>query len=337
MQTRELEYNNNSKNNVDISIILLTKNGRRYIDEVLSMIFKQKTNHCYEVIAIDSGSVDGTLEILRRYPIRLIRIKPEEFNHGATRNLGAKLSRGRYLVYIVQDATPANEYWLENLVKNLENDKKVAGACSRVLPRSSANPLIKRDTLTELSGRNYKAISFISVKQEHKKLSYKEKRSLVNFHNVSSCIRRDILNKIPFSPIFFGEDLEWGKRVIEAGYKIVHEPSSIVYHSHEYSLVTVFKRNFDDAKANRIIFNQKVSIKSVPPSILRQTIRDFKYIIKENSIKLGERIKWILYSPFYRFMQAIGQYIGANFEKIPKKLSNYLSITEDKRKGRIPG
>src|SRR5574337_394745 len=76
---------------VDVSIILLTKNGQRYLEGVLGAVFAQQTEHGYEVIAIDSGSSDGTVELLRRYPVALRRIPPEQFNHGATRNLGASL------------------------------------------------------------------------------------------------------------------------------------------------------------------------------------------------------------------------------------------------------
>lgn len=84
---------------VDVSIILLTYNGIRYIDEVLRAIYRQQTSFPFEVIAIDSGSSDGTVDVLMSYPVRFYPIDKKQFGHGKTRNYGAELSRGQYLVF----------------------------------------------------------------------------------------------------------------------------------------------------------------------------------------------------------------------------------------------
>ncbi len=84
---------------MDVSIILLTKNGERYLDEVLEGIVSQRAKYGYEIVVVDSGSSDRTLEILDQYPVRLATIHSTEFNHSETRNLGARLSHpdSRYL------------------------------------------------------------------------------------------------------------------------------------------------------------------------------------------------------------------------------------------------
>src|SRR4030043_2343566 len=114
-----------------ISIILLTKNGDIYLEEVLRKVFAQEIEETFEVIAIDSGSIDHTREILAKFPIRVEEIPPSTFNHGETRNLGARLAKGEYLVYLTQDATPLNEEWLEGLVYPLKEDAFLAGAFLR--------------------------------------------------------------------------------------------------------------------------------------------------------------------------------------------------------------
>ena len=80
---------------IDVSIIIPTKNAGNEFDKSLSRIFTQKTKYRYEVIVIDSASTDTTLKIIAKYPVRLIKIKPEEFGHGKTRNLGAGLAKGQ--------------------------------------------------------------------------------------------------------------------------------------------------------------------------------------------------------------------------------------------------
>ena len=79
---------------VDVSIIILTKNGEEHLDALLQSVGEQETSCRTEIIVIDSGSRDNTLSIVDRYPVRLHCIPPEEFGHGKTRNLGAGLARG---------------------------------------------------------------------------------------------------------------------------------------------------------------------------------------------------------------------------------------------------
>ena len=77
-----------------VTIILLVKNGERYLAESLVAIFAQKADFVFQVLAIDSGSQDRSKEILARFPVLLHEIAPEQFNHGETRNLGAQLRAG---------------------------------------------------------------------------------------------------------------------------------------------------------------------------------------------------------------------------------------------------
>ena len=74
-----------------------------------------------EIIVIDSGSTDRSLEIVRRYPVRLIEIPASEFNHGSTRNLGVRAAKGEYVVMTVQDALPGSDDWLELFLAGFGN------------------------------------------------------------------------------------------------------------------------------------------------------------------------------------------------------------------------
>ncbi len=76
---------------MDVSIVIPTKNGGALFDEVLTMIDKQETEYEYEVICVDSGSTDDTVDIIKRHHCILKQIDKTEFGHGKTRNLGASL------------------------------------------------------------------------------------------------------------------------------------------------------------------------------------------------------------------------------------------------------
>ena len=138
-----------------VSILLVTKNGARYLAEVLDGIGRQRGRfQLEEIIAVDSGSRDGSVEILREAGARVLTIPAAAFGHGKTRNLAASHAHGDYLVFLTQDATPARTDWLEKLLAPLVADPLVVGAYSRHTPRPSCHPMEwRRIVQEELTGR----------------------------------------------------------------------------------------------------------------------------------------------------------------------------------------
>ena len=125
------------------SVVIPTFQAGPGFDELLRRLFSQKTEFGYEVLVIDSGSTDGTPELARRHGASVHRLDPGEFDHGATRNLGASLSVGHYVVFLVQDALPVGDYWLATMVDNLAADETVAGVYSRQIPSPDSSPLTR--------------------------------------------------------------------------------------------------------------------------------------------------------------------------------------------------
>jgi len=124
---------------IDVSIIILTKNAGSNFKPLLERLFSQEFNGEYEVLVIDSGSTDDTLNTAKQFPVRITQIKPEEFHHGKTRNLGAQLSLGSALVYITQDALPLNNQWLQKLVE-ISRSQMLPGSVADKSPGRPPNP-----------------------------------------------------------------------------------------------------------------------------------------------------------------------------------------------------
>jgi len=227
---------------IDASIIILTKNAGSIFESVLDWVFSQ--NHTsFETIIIDSGSKDCTLKIAKKYPLKIFRIKPSEFGHGKTRNLGVKLAKGKYVVFLTQDAIPRNKEWLKEILKPLK-DKEVAAAYGRQVPRKEENILDKL-FCSVLYGK--KEIKWASD-------SYTSGDNI--FSDVNSAIKKELLLKNPYkNDIIVSEDYEWANRIIHKGYKVVYQPKSEVIHSHSYNLVSLFKRNFDIGVSYKYITN----------------------------------------------------------------------------------
>jgi len=226
------------------SVIVPTFNAGADFERLLKGLSNQGTTFDYEILVIDSGSTDGTAELARRYGASVHQLPRNEFEHGATRNLGVSLSSGEYAAFIVQDAEPLDERWLAAMVENLEKDELVAGVYGRQIPRPESGPLTRvlvNGWPTADLERREQSVGDPAL---YRALSPAAQRSLVTFDNVSSCVRRSVWEEIPFERTGFGEDVRWGKRVIEAGFKIVYEPRSAVFHSHERGAFYDLRRHY---------------------------------------------------------------------------------------------
>lgn len=215
-----------TNSHIDATIIIPTKNEENNIGICLDAIFKQETSCSFELIIIDSGSTDKTLSIIREYEgIRLIEIKPEDFGHGKTRNMGGKLAKGKYIVFLNADAVPVDSHWLDTLLEPFANDpgQKIAGVYSRHLPKESCDLYMARDILKSMPAERFTRTHVRSL-------------DFMIFSTVSCAVRRDTWIDSPFhDEIPIAEDQHWAAKIIEKGFQIIYEPASTVYHSHNYS------------------------------------------------------------------------------------------------------
>jgi len=282
------------------------------------------------VIIIDSGSHDSTLEIAGRYPVRIIEIPAAEFGHGRTRNLGVRAANGGIVVFLNADATPTDEYWLKGLVDDFKNDEKIAGVYSRVYPRPDCNPLRSWEILNEGSGA--RQVKYIDDFNSYQHMEPRDKRIFLAFQSISCAVKREFMLKYPFENIEFGEDLEWSKRVIEKGFKVVFEPRSMVLHSHNSyrSFARTFKEYFDDARINKRLLNIWSWRDSLGLSghVVYKILRDAGYILSLDKGILC-KIGWLAYSPVIRTAELFGIIAGINSRHLPSRLHSAFSLVSE--------
>ena len=272
-----------------VSVLLVTKNGERYLAETLRCVQAQQGRfRLAEIIAVDSGSRDQTLAILVSHAVRIIRIPPQEFGHGKTRNLAASYARGDYLVFLTQDATPANADWLESLLAPLLADPSIAGAYSRHLPRPDCHPMEwRRIVEDELSGRSTSCINSRDAPDYANNPVY-----FYFFSNVSSVLRRSVWQNIPFPEVEFAEDQRWAQAVLEASYKTAYCAESRVYHSHSYGPWANFQRHFDHVASLRQEPGQPrlTRLAECWPMAVRNARTDLDFWVR----KQGQARTWVL-------------------------------------------
>ncbi len=224
-----------------VSIVVPTFNGAETLPALLNALARQRVDRPFEVVAVDSGSTDGSIDMLRASGARLITIPGKTFNHGLTRNLGIEASSGEFIVLLVQDAVPASDTWLAELTTPLLLEPCLAGTFARQLPRPDAGALT-RHYLARWFASSEVARTVATTRIEIEALSPLGRLDRCTFDNVCSCVRRSVWRRHPFRETAIGEDVEWARDVLLAGYRIAYVPEAAVVHSHERSASYEFAR-----------------------------------------------------------------------------------------------
>jgi rhamnosyltransferase len=221
---------------MDASVVIPTKNGARWIGECLEAVYSQEGVGRVEVVMLDSGSTDGTLEIARRFTVRIVEIPAEDFHHARTRNYAATLATGTFLVFLSQDAIPANCSWLKVMLQNFA-DGAVGAVYGRQVPKAGST-LERHEALNTMYG-SQRVVKDPSSKQS---LGYR----YYHFSDANAAIRKEVWEATRFpEDLKVFEDLGIAKRILDAGWHIVYEPEASVVHSHNHTTVELFRRYFD--------------------------------------------------------------------------------------------
>tara|TARA_R110002049_G_scaffold88041_1_gene222648 strand:- start:727 stop:1611 length:885 start_codon:yes stop_codon:yes gene_type:complete len=211
---------------MDISIVIRTLNEAKWLPELLSAIQSQNlSDWSSEIVIVDSGSTDGTLEIAESSSCKVVHIEKSEFTFGRSLNIGCKAAEGRFLVFISGHCIPADENWLYNLCMPL-ND----GICSYSYGRQ-----IDRKGYSKFSESQL----FLKYFPEQSKLP--QEGFFCN--NANSAITRAVWSEHQFDEEVTGlEDMVLAKKIWENGGKIGYVADAVVEHIHEETWRQVKRR-----------------------------------------------------------------------------------------------
>jgi rhamnosyltransferase len=310
-----------------VSVLLPTKNGERYLVEVIESIRRQCGDFTLsEIIAVDSGSRDQTLRILHRLGVTVLQIPPHEFGHGKTRNLLASHATGEFLAFLTQDATPADEHWLETLLAPLRTDPLIAGAYSRHLPRPNCHPMEWR-RIVEYDCPPHSHISCAVGNPDYARNPDRYQ----SFANTSSVIRRSVWRRIPFPEIEFAEDKAWAMRVLEAGYKTAYAADSVVVHSHSYGFWVNFCRHFEHFWALRTLFARPRSFAfrnclSVAMRVARADLAFWRHQSGQSKVRVT--VRWAVPAVCWHLAANLGIWLGEHSDALPPRFARLLSLQE---------
>ena len=295
-----------------VSLFVPTWNAGPELEAILERWRSQELDRSFEIVAIDSGSSDGTLDLLRAADVRVTEIPNREFNHGLTRNQGIELCRGDIVVLTVQDALPKDRRWMQRLVDCFE-DPRVAGAFGRQEARLDANPFIRDRLKSWVAGQDQARTHEIEREDEFWGLAPLERLQRVAFDNVSSAVRKSVMSEIPFRERKFGEDIDWSQRALLAGHRTVFEPRSVVVHSHDNSAWYEFKRTYADHSN----LHETLGVHTIPTKrflwrCVRHRAKHYRDVVRNDERLSGlKKLAWRLRAWPYAVAENAGQYFGA--------------------------
>ncbi|MFM7144070.1 MAG: glycosyltransferase family 2 protein, partial [Alphaproteobacteria bacterium] len=279
-----------------------------------------------EIVAVDSGSSDGTVEVLERQGARVLRIAPRDFGHGRTRNLGAREARGDLVVFLTQDAEPADDRWLDRLVAPFAADPLLAGTWSRHRARPGCHPMERR-RIEQFPLFGERPLVVSSLRGGGAAALGEEMAAW--FSNNASAIRRDVLLRFPFPDVEFAEDQAWARSVLQAGFRTALVNDSIVVHSHDYGAWENLRRHFDHARAMRETMGREdsITLREVVRCAVHETGRDVDF---EAAAGAGGRLatlaRWGLPAVGYHLGAFSGRWLGARSGRLPESLRDRLSL-----------
>lgn len=302
----------------------------RFLPKVLDKVLGQHTPWPFEVIVIDSGSKDGTVEYLRKLKrVRLVEIASDEFGHGRTRNLGVQLADAEFVAFLTHDAEPFDENWLANLVMAAEHDPAIAGVFGRHIAHATASPFTKCDIDRHFEG--FLAHPLI-VSRDLDLVRYETDegwRQLLHFYSDNnSLMRKSVWETLPYPDVEFAEDQIWARSIIEGGYRKAYAPDAVVYHSHDYGFSEQLRRAFDESRNFKMYFGYKLS--SNPSQAAKKAVRFALQALRQKldgrygRVTMAHRLERV----GQRVALVAGHCLGANHQRLPHFVSSRLSLDQ---------
>jgi rhamnosyltransferase len=272
------------------SIVIRAFNEEKHLGKLLSGI-QMQDYPAREVILVDSGSTDRTLDIASQYPVKVVQIDSSQFTFGRSLNLGIAASVGEFIVIISAHCYPVYPDWLDQLIKPFD-DELVAVSYGKQRGAES----------NHFSEHQFFRTYFPDLSQPNQGQPFT--------HNANAAIRRSLWEKHPYDENITGlEDLAWSSWAKAEGYRIAYVAEAEITHIHEETFRQVHNRYQREAIAlKQILPKSRFTLRNMVSMLLRKLVRDLSQAKRE-------RVFWkeIWNIIMFRMLQYLGTWQGYRY------------------------
>lgn len=288
-----------------------------YPDEKLQMILDRLSRQTYPVerIIVINTDIKGYPGAALRCPdnMEVYHISSDEFDHGATRDMAARMSDSDLLLFMTQDAVPADRFLVERLVQAFE-DPQIAVSYARQLPRKSDSAIEKFTRFF-----NYPPESRVKTREDIRELGIKTFFCSNSCAMYSKKIYEELDGFLPQA--IFNEDMIFASTAVRAGYGVAYVAEARVLHSHNYSGLQQFRRNFDNGVSH--VDNAYALGDVTPMGEGKRLVKDtFIYLLKHGHF--GEIFRLVYLSG----CKLLGFSLGKKYYKLPRKLILFCTMNK---------
>jgi len=280
------------------SLVIRCYNEADHLGKLLHGLSEQSLKD-FEVILVDSGSTDGTIEIAEEFGVEeIVYIDPEEFSFGRALNYGCEAASGEFCVIASAHVYPKRDDWLEQLLAKFDDDVALVYGKQRGndVTTFAENQIFKQWFPDhDIEGQNHPFCN-----------------------NANAAIRREVWEKYPYDEQLTGlEDVDWAKRVQKDGYDISYASEAEIVHVHDETAKEVFNRYRREAYAHKQIMpSQSFSLLNFISLSVTNMLSDYKTALQQ-----GELLENLVEIPKFRVLQFWGTYRGFSKDgPIPDRL-----------------
>jgi rhamnosyltransferase len=322
------------------TVVVPTFNGETYLEALLRSVLNQRFSSPFEVLVIDSGSVDGTLSIVRSFPeVRLRQISQSDFGHGRTRNMAVQMATSEFVVFLTHDAVPAHDRWLHELLAPFGLSNRVAAVMGAQVPRPDCFPLLKYE-IKDLFASFGPGFGTTLFYDDDFAVDPAVRNALGFFSDVNSAVRRSVVSsRVPYRDVQYAEDQLLGRDLIDQGFIKAYAPRASVIHSNDLSLREYDNRMFDETVGLRSvgIDVDYPSLATIARTSGRRMVTDARRTLSDPEYSPRRRARFLALNPLFHVQKWRGVRRGVAADIGDEDGRSAYSLEAARRRSHVTG
>lgn len=298
-----------------LTIAIPVLNGGDRFIETLEAIKRQRNAAAVELelLVVDSGSTDGSVERAREAGARVIEIDKRTFQHGGTRNMAIAEAKGEVVAMLTDDSTPATDGWLDAIVEGFAQADDVALVFGPQIARPEHSHVIRREMKD-----HFDSFSSRPIQREGDETF---------FSDANGAVAKWAWQDTPYKEVAYAEDQQLGQDMLAAGHAKVYSPAMAVNHSHDYTAWQWLKRYFDEFRGLRETIGYRAG--NGPRAMARAVVgltRTDRGFLRHEGVGGMQLQRLTLKSLRHHTTRQLGEWLGGRADAMPVWLARRLSL-----------